>query len=91
MRYKTRPDYLALGPIFETTSKRDPEPSVGVDGLHRAWEVCRRANVPLVAIGGIIRANVELVRSYCDYVAVISAITHADERSVVEAVRAFQA
>lgn len=86
---QSRPDYIAIGPVFATQSKRDPEPTVGVDGLQAAWGVCQRAGVPLVAIGGVTPQNVELVRPYCDYVAVIAAITHPDEDRVVEAVRAF--
>ena len=47
-------DYIALGPIFGTLSKRNPDPVVGVGNL-QVW----RALVPqpLVAIGGITRVN----------------------------------
>jgi thiamine-phosphate pyrophosphorylase len=47
-------DYIALGPIFGTLSKRNPEPVVGVGNL-QAWRAL--APQPLVAIGGITRAN----------------------------------
>ena len=47
-------DYLALGPIFETASKQDPGPLVGLANL-RAWRGL--ASRPLVAIGGIHRQN----------------------------------
>jgi thiamine-phosphate pyrophosphorylase len=43
-------DYVALGPIFATQSKEQPDPVVGVEGL-RAWR--HLASQPLVAIGGI--------------------------------------
>jgi thiamine-phosphate pyrophosphorylase len=51
-------DYVALGPVFGTGSKRNPDPVVGVRNV-RQW----RAMVPqpLVAIGGITRANAEEV------------------------------
>jgi len=50
-----RPDYVAFGPVFATSSKTNPEPVVGLDGLARAKEKARSAGVPLVAIGGIDR------------------------------------
>jgi thiamine-phosphate pyrophosphorylase len=45
-------DYLAIGPIFATASKHNPDPVVGLDRL-RAWRPLTRK--PLVAIGGITR------------------------------------
>ncbi len=47
-------DYLALGPIFGTASKENPDPVVGVEELRRLRPL---AKLPLVAIGGITRAN----------------------------------
>ncbi len=47
-------DYVALGPIFGTVSKRNPDPVVGVGNL-REWRAL--APQPLVAIGGISRGN----------------------------------
>jgi thiamine-phosphate pyrophosphorylase len=51
-------DYMALGPIFGTASKQNPDPVVGLDGLRLLRPLTSR---PLVAIGGITRANVALV------------------------------
>ena len=48
-----RPDYVAYGPVFPTTSKDQPEPTVGMQGLGRAAALCAKAGIPLVAIGGI--------------------------------------
>lgn len=45
-----RPDYIALGPVFTTTSKSRPDPIVGVDTLRA---VAESSTVPVVAIGGI--------------------------------------
>jgi thiamine-phosphate pyrophosphorylase len=62
-------DYVALGPVFGTASKRNPDPVVGVGNL-REW----RAMVPqpLVAIGGITRANAgDVWGAGADMVAVI--------------------
>jgi thiamine-phosphate pyrophosphorylase len=47
-------DYLALGPIFGTVSKQNPDPLVGLDELRRLRPLTAR---PLVAIGGITRDN----------------------------------
>ena len=47
-------DYLAIGPMFATSSKENPDPVVGVDELRRLRPLTNR---PLVAIGGITRAN----------------------------------
>jgi len=50
--------YLALGPIFATASKENPDPVVGLDELARLLPLNRR---PLVAIGGITRQNARAV------------------------------
>src|SRR3954454_19644262 len=46
----TSADYLAIGPVFTTASKANPDPVVGVEGVRRASELTRK---PLAAIGGI--------------------------------------
>lgn len=48
-----RPDYVALGPIFETNSKTGAGPALGLAALGRATAAARAAGVPLVAIGGL--------------------------------------
>ena len=50
----TDADYIAIGPVFPTRSKANPDPVVGLEGIQRARELTRK---PLVAIGGITRAN----------------------------------
>jgi thiamine-phosphate pyrophosphorylase len=47
-------DYFAIGPIFGTASKSNPDPVVGVEELRRLRPIADR---PLVAIGGITREN----------------------------------
>lgn len=47
-------DYLALGPIFGTASKQNPDPVVGLDELRRLRPLTER---PLAAIGGVTRGN----------------------------------
>ena len=65
-------DYVALGPIFATASKRNPDPVVGVDELERLRPLMEK---PLVAIGGITLENAALVlRAGADSVAVIAGL-----------------
>lgn len=62
-------NYLALGPIFGTGSKQNPDPIVGLPELRRLRRLTDR---PLVAIGGITRANAESVLAAgADSVAII--------------------
>lgn len=62
-------EYLALGPIFGTGSKANPDPVVGVEELRRLRPLTNR---PLVAIGGITRANARsVIEAGADSVAVI--------------------
>jgi len=62
-------DYVALGPVFGTTSKDRPDPAIGVEELRRLRPL---ASKPLVAIGGITRAAALVVlEAGADSVAVI--------------------
>lgn len=65
-------DYVALGPIFPTSSKNDAGPGVGLDSLR---EMRAAVSIPLVAIGGIGASNInEVIMAGADGVAVISAV-----------------
>ena len=78
----TSADYLAIGPVFATTSKEKPDPVVGLDGVRRARSLTRK---PLVAIGGITRANaVSVIEAGADSVAVISDLVRDPEKSAEE-------
>ncbi|MBI5118375.1 thiamine phosphate synthase [Candidatus Poribacteria bacterium] len=69
-------NYIAVGPVFPTTTKDKPEPVVGLGMISKVK--ARIGAVPLVAIGGINRDNVsEVVRSGADGVAVASAVALA--------------
>jgi thiamine-phosphate pyrophosphorylase len=82
---KTSADYLAIGPVFATTSKANPDPVVGLEGVRRARELTRK---PLVAIGGITRANVvSAVEAGADSVAVISDLLREPGKSAEEFLR----
>lgn len=67
-----RPAYIAYGPVFETTTKKNPDPVVGIEGLARAARLTRRAGIPLVAIGGITLADVPQIAAHADAFAVIA-------------------
>lgn len=68
----TGADYIAIGPVFATGTKLDTEPVVGLEGIRRARDLTRK---PLVAIGGITRANARsVIDAGADSVAVISAL-----------------
>jgi thiamine-phosphate pyrophosphorylase len=56
-------DYLAIGPVFATGSKQNPDPVVGLAGVSEARRLLDSSDraIPLVAIGGITRANAESV------------------------------
>ncbi len=80
-------DYVAFGPVFETVTKPDHAPLVGVAGLAQIRAVTTR---PLFAIGGITLENMGAVlEAGADGVAVISAILSAPD--IGAAVTAFLA
>jgi len=52
------PDYIGFGPVYATTTKENPDPTVGCENLKK---VVKLADVPVVAIGGIFPVNLEEV------------------------------
>jgi thiamine-phosphate pyrophosphorylase len=79
---KTTASYLAIGPVFATGSKTNPDPVIGLEGLRQARGLTRK---PLVAIGGITRANCrEVIESGADAVAVISDLLLEPRKSAEE-------
>jgi thiamine-phosphate pyrophosphorylase len=82
---KTSADYIAIGPVFATSSKSNPDPVVGLDGVRRARTLSRK---PLVAIGGITRANARsVIDAGADSVAVISDLIRDPRKSAEEFLR----
>lgn len=72
MADKAPVDYIAIGPVFATASKENPDPVVGLEGVRAARKLTAR---PLVAIGGIGPENAKAVmEAGADSVAVISAV-----------------
>jgi thiamine-phosphate pyrophosphorylase len=75
MAAQTDADYIAVGPIFETRSKTNPDPVVGVGLIREARKLTKK---PLVAIGGItLERAADVIRAGADSVAIISDILAA--------------
>ncbi len=75
-------NYLAIGPIFATSSKSQSAPVLGLDGLRNVRDAI--GDFPLVAIGGISQENsLKVLESGADAIAVISALL-ADPNDIAE-------
>ena len=73
----TSADYIAIGPVFPTSTKENPDPVVGLDFIRAAR---RLTGKPLVAIGGItLETAGEVFRAGADSVAVIRDIVAAQD------------
>jgi len=82
---KTSADYIAIGPVFLTASKANPDPVVGLEGVRQARALTRK---PLVAIGGINRANCRsVIEAGADSVAVISDLMRESRKSAEDFLR----
>lgn len=78
---QTNADYLAIGPVFKTSSKENPDPTVGLEGVRRARDITRK---PIVGIGGITLENAaSVIAAGADSVAVISELV-AEPRKTAE-------
>jgi thiamine-phosphate pyrophosphorylase len=78
----TPADYVAIGPVFSTSSKEKADPVVGLEGVRRARSLTGK---PLVAIGGITRENAaSVIAAGADSVAVISDLLHDPRKSAEE-------
>jgi thiamine-phosphate pyrophosphorylase len=70
-------DYIAVGPIFQTSSKANPDPVVGTELLRRVRALTEK---PIVAIGGItLERAADVLAAGADSVAVISDILKAKD------------
>lgn len=80
-------DYVAIGPVFATLSKQVPDPVVGIDGVRAARSITTK---PLVAIGGISRANcAAVIGAGANSIAVISDLLPRQGESTSSIVREF--
>lgn len=70
-------DYIAVGPVFSTSSKANPGPVIGVDFVRRVRALTEK---PIVAIGGItLERTAQVIEAGADSVAVISGILSAPD------------
>jgi thiamine-phosphate diphosphorylase len=75
-------DYLGVGPVWETPSKEDADPALGLDELAR---ICAAVSAPVVAIGGIDASNAAAcIRAGAAGVAVVRAATDPALRRAVD-------
>ena len=82
---QTTADYLAIGPVFFTTSKANPDPVVGLEGIRAARKLTSK---PLVAIGGITLENCRrVIEAGADSVAVISGLLRDPRKSAQDFLR----
>jgi thiamine-phosphate pyrophosphorylase len=78
----TSANYLAIGPVFNTSSKEKPDHVVGLEGVRRARSLTSK---PLVAIGGITRQNARsVIDAGADAVAVIADLRSEPRKSAEE-------
>jgi thiamine-phosphate pyrophosphorylase len=71
------PDYIGVGPVFATPTKRIPDPVIGLDGLQRMLVL---ATVPAVAIGGIDHGNSgEVVAAGAEHLCAVRCINGSDD------------
>jgi thiamine-phosphate pyrophosphorylase len=76
----TPADYIAIGPVFATASKLNPDPVIGLEGVRRARALTTK---PLVAIGGITRDNARsVIEAGADSVAIISGLLSPREATI---------
>lgn len=80
-------DYLAIGPVFATGTKENPDAVVGIEGIKKVRQTI--GDFPLVAIGGITLENfAEVLETGADSVAVISNLI-SDANKIAEKMRKF--
>lgn len=53
-------DLIGFGPVFDTSTKKNPDPTTGIEALH---QVCREVTLPVVAIGGVKEPTLDALRN----------------------------
>jgi thiamine-phosphate pyrophosphorylase len=75
-------DYLGAGPIWDSPSKADAAPAIGLGGLEA---ICAAVSMPVIAIGGIDATNAaDCIRAGAAGVAVIRAASDPAVRQAVD-------
>jgi len=81
-------DYIAIGPVFPTSGKKNPDQLVGLEGVRMAREITKK---PLVAIGGITRKTAKsVIEAGADCVAVISDLLSSPKKVSEEFLRSLE-
>ncbi len=81
-------DYIAIGPVFATSGKANPDPVLGLEGVRQARKATAK---PLVAIGGITRENCRAVlEAGADSIAVISDLLASPAKALEEFIRVLE-
>jgi thiamine-phosphate pyrophosphorylase len=76
-------DYVGAGPVWDSPSKEDADPAIGLDGLRA---ICAAVDVPVIAIGGVDASNAAAcIEAGAAGVAVIRAATDPALRRAVDA------
>jgi thiamine-phosphate pyrophosphorylase len=76
----TSADYIAVGPVFATSSKANPDPVIGTEFIRQVRDL---SDKPIVAIGGITLENAaSVIQSGADCVAVISDVLRSPDRGL---------
>lgn len=87
---KEEVNYIAVSPVFPTTTKKDAAPAWGLEGMVKARQFMNdhHCTIPLMTIGGINLDNAkDVLNTGIDSIAVVSAICSAD--NVEETVKQF--
>ncbi len=91
LAHAARPTYMAIGPLFGTTSKQIDHPAVGLEKL-TDWLLWLSPAYPVVTIGGIELRDVAAVKACgVDGIAVIGAVKAATSEQVIAKVEALLA
>lgn len=70
-------DYIGVGSIFNTSTKKDAKQALGLGAI---FEIKQEVHIPIVAIGGINRGNIQdVIRVGADAAAVVSAVVAQDD------------
>lgn len=75
------PDYIGVGPVFATPTKKTPDPVIGLDGMQT---MLKKATLPAVAIGGIDLDNlVDVLDHGAKNLCAVRCVNQADDPGTV--------
>ncbi|KMQ52199.1 Thiamin-phosphate pyrophosphorylase [Chitinispirillum alkaliphilum] len=74
---KKSPDYIGVGPVFPTPTKKNPDPVIGLEGME---EMLKRATVPAVCIGGIdLQSLADVLKAGGENFCMVRQLTQSDD------------